>query len=54
MKLRTKIKNIVEGVSQSMGASATFESVGNYPATINIPKHAELCANAASYGGWRK
>ena len=31
-----------------MGASATFESVPNYPATINTPKHAELCANAAA------
>ena len=47
-EVKDKIKNIVEGVSQSMGASATFESVGNYPATINIPKHAELCANAAA------
>jgi len=47
-EVKEKIKNIVEGVSQSMGASATFESVGNYPATINIPKHAELCANAAA------
>ena len=53
-EVKEKIKNIVEGVSQSMGASATFESVPNYPATINTPKHAELCANAASYGGWRK
>ena len=47
-EVNDKIKNIVEGVSHSMGASATFESVRNYPATINIPKHAELCANAAS------
>ena len=47
-EVKEKIKNIVEGVSQSMGASATFESVPNYPATINIPKHAELCANAAA------
>ncbi len=47
-EVKDKIKNIVEGVSQSMGASATFESVSNYPATINIPKHAELCANAAA------
>ena len=47
-EVKDKIKNIVEGVSQSMGASATFESVANYPATINIPKHAELCANAAA------
>jgi len=47
-EVKDKIKNIVEGVSHSMGASATFESVSNYSATINIPKHAELCANAAA------
>jgi len=47
-EVKDKIKNIVEGVSHSMGASATLESVSNYPATINIPKHAELCANAAA------
>ena len=47
-EVKEKIKNIVEGVSQSMGASATFESVPNYPATINTPKHAEVCANAAA------
>ena len=47
-KVKEKIKNIVEGVSQSMGASAIFESVPNYPATINTPKHAEVCANAAA------
>jgi len=47
-EVKDKIKNIVEGVSHSMGASATFESVSNYPATINTPKHAEVCANAAA------
>ena len=47
-EVKEKIKNIVEGVSQSMGASATFESLPNYPATINTPKHAEVCANAAA------
>jgi len=47
-EVKDRIKNIVEGVSNSMGASATFESVPNYPATINTPKHAELCANAAA------
>ena len=46
-EVKGKIKDIVEGVSQSMGATATFESIPNYPATINTPKHAELCANAA-------
>jgi len=47
-EVKENIKNIVEGISQSMGASATFESLPNYPATINTPKHAELCANAAA------
>jgi len=47
-EVKEKIKNIVEGISKSMGASATFESLPNYPATINTPKHAELCANAAA------
>ena len=46
--VKAKIKNIVKGISESMGATATFESIPNYPATINTPKHAELCANAAS------
>jgi len=47
-EVKEKIKNIVEGISHSMGASATFESLPNYPATINTPKHSELCANAAA------
>lgn len=47
-EVKDKIKNIVEGISHSMGASAVFESVPNYPATINTQKHAEICANAAT------
>ena len=47
-EVKGKIKNIVEGISHSMGADATFESVPNYPATINTPKHAEICATAAA------
>ena len=46
--VKENIKNIVNGISSSMGATAIFESIPNYPATINIPKHAELCANAAA------
>ena len=46
--VKDKIRNIVEGISSSMGARAIFESIPNYPATINVPKHAELCANAAA------
>ena len=48
IEVKAKIKKIVEGVSHSMGATATFSSTPNYPATVNTPKHAELCANAAA------
>ena len=45
--VKKKIKTIAEGISQSMGATASFSSVPNYPATVNSPKHAKLCASAA-------
>ena len=45
--VKKKIKTIAEGISQSMGATASFSSVPNYPATVNTPKHAKLCARAA-------
>ena len=47
-EVKAKIKKIVEGISHSMGATATFSSTPNYPATVNTPKHAELCATAAA------
>ena len=47
-EVKAKIKKIVEGISYSMGATATFSSTPNYPATVNTPKHAELCAKAAA------
>ncbi len=47
-EVKVKIKKMVEGISQSMGATATFSSTPNYPATVNTPKHAEICANAAA------
>ena len=45
--VKKKIKTIAEGISHSMGATASFSSVPNYPATVNTPKHAKLCASAA-------
>ena len=45
--VKKKIKTIAEGISQSMGATASFSSVPNYPATVNTPKHAKLGASAA-------
>ena len=47
-EVKAKIKKIVEGISHSMGATATFSSTPNYPATVNTPKHAALCAKAAA------
>jgi len=47
-EVKAKIKKIVEGISHSMGATATFSSTPNYPATVNTPKHAEICAKAAA------
>ena len=47
-EVKSKIKKIVEGISHSMGATATFSSTPNYPATVNTPKHADLCARAAA------
>jgi len=47
-EVRRRMKKVVEGIAESMGASATLESEPNYPATINTPRHAEKCALAAS------
>ena len=46
-EVKEKIKSIAKGISESMGATASFSSVPNYPATVNTPKHAKLCAIAA-------
>ena len=46
-EVKNKIESIAKGISESMGATATFSSTQNYPATVNTPKHAQLCAQAA-------
>ena len=46
-EVKNKIESIAKGISESMGATATFSSTPNYPATVNTPKHAQLCAQAA-------
>ena len=46
-EVKNKIESIAKGISESMGAMATFSSTPNYPATVNTPKHAQLCAQAA-------
>ena len=47
-EVRRRMKKVVEGIAKSMGATATLESIPSYPATINTPKHAEKCAEAAA------
>ena len=47
-KVKESIKSIAQGICESMGANVEFSSEPNYPATINTPKHAELCSIAAS------
>jgi len=46
-EVKNKIESIAKGISESMGATATFSSTPNYPATVNTSKHAQLCAQAA-------
>ena len=46
-EVKEKIKSIAEGISESMGATASFSSTPNYPATVNTPMHAQCCAQAA-------
>ena len=46
-KVKERIKSIAQGICESMGANVEFSSEPNYPATVNTPKHAKLCANAA-------
>lgn len=46
-EVKNKIESIAKGISESMGATASFSSTPNYPATVNTPKHAQLCAQAA-------
>jgi len=47
-KVKERIKSIAQGICESMGANVEFSSEPNYPATVNTPKHAKLCANAAN------
>jgi len=47
-EVNLRMKEVVVGIAQAMGATATLKSTPNYPATINTPKHAAKCAEAAS------
>ena len=46
-KVKQRMQEIIEHTCQAMGATGTLKIDSGYPATINTPKHAEICANAA-------
>ena len=46
-EVKRRIAKIVNGIAESMGATASLETTPNYPATINTPVHADKCAQAA-------
>ena len=47
-RIKKRIEQVVKSTCEAMGASGEVEIVTGYPATINIPKHAQKCAEAAA------
>lgn len=47
-KIIKRMQEIIEYTCKSMGAKGKLEIESGYPATINTPKHAQICADAAS------
>lgn len=46
-RIEKRMNQIVKSTCEAMGASGTVDIIKGYPATINIPKHAQKCAEAA-------
>ena len=46
--VKARMQSVVENTCKAMGATGTLEIVEGYPATINTPKHAQICADAAT------
>ena len=44
--IKQRMQQLVEYTCKAMGASHSFEIVSGYPATINTPAHAKICAQA--------
>lgn len=42
-----RIKEIAEGISKTMGGSATFKLINGYPVTVNYPEQTEVALKAA-------
>jgi len=47
-RIKKRMQQIVKSTCEAMGATGTLEIIKGYPATINTPKHAQKCAEAAS------
>ena len=46
--VKARMQSVVENTCKAMGATGTLDIVDGYPATINTPKHAQICADAAA------
>jgi amidohydrolase len=46
-QIKLRIKEVVENTCAAMGATSVVDIKSVYPATINTPKHADICAKAA-------
>ncbi|WP_299875926.1 M20 aminoacylase family protein [uncultured Cocleimonas sp.] len=46
--LKQRMKEVVENTCAAMGATGSLHIEPGYPATINTPKHAQLCAESAA------
>ena len=46
--VKARMQSVVENTCKAMGATGILEIVDGYPATINTPKHAQICADAAA------
>ncbi len=47
-KIKQRMQEIITHSTQAMGCTASLDFDDGYPATINTPEHAQLCASAAS------
>lgn len=46
--VKQRIQNIVENTCKAMGASGEVNIIDGYPATVNKPEHADICATVST------
>ena len=46
--IKARMQSVIENTCKAMGATGTLHIEDGYPATINTPKHAQKCAEAAA------